>query len=211
MEEKRYYDILGVSVKATAEEITAAKNQLAKRYHPDANIKNGIDTTTQMQEILEAYRVLSDPARRAEYDRSLTGRTAAMQTFDLKNTDETQEENGLSFVTYWKSAGELYDIITESDLLFKEKKRSARLAQLSMQAIRHVIVLRTADIPERYWHPDIMNWLLFTWYQNRNITISYLLTLYDDHIKHDVSTLDKLRMQKRSHHFQHAVKRLVKY
>ena len=211
MEEKRYYDILGVSVKATAEEITAAKNQLAKRYHPDANIKNGIDTTTQMQEILEAYRVLSDPARRAEYDRSLTGRTAAMQTFDLKNTDETQEENGLSFVTYWKSAGELYDIIAESDLLFKEKKRSARLAQLSMQAIRHVIVLRTADIPERYWHPDIMNWLLFTWYQNRNITISYLLTLYDDHIKHDVSTLDKLRMQKRSHHFQHAVKRLVKY
>lgn len=211
MEEKKYYDILGVSVKATAEEITAAKNQLAKRYHPDANIKNGIDTTTQMQEILEAYRVLSDPARRAEYDRSLTGRTAAMQTFDLKNTDETQEENGLSFVTYWKSAGELYDIITESDLLFKEKKRSARLAQLSMQAIRHVIVLRTADIPERYWHPDIMNWLLFTWYQNRNITISYLLTLYDDHIKHDVSTLDKLRMQKRSHHFQHAVKRLVKY
>ena len=211
MEEKKYYDILGVSVKATAEEITAAKNQLAKRYHPDANIKNGIDTTTQMQEILEAYRVLSDPARRAEYDRSLTGRTAAMQTFDLKNTDETQEENGLSFVTYWKSAGELYDIIAESDLLFKEKKRSARLAQLSMQAIRHVIVLRTADIPERYWHPDIMNWLLFTWYQNRNITISYLLTLYDDHIKHDVSTLDKLRMQKRSHHFQHAVKRLVKY
>ena len=85
MEEKKYYDILGVSVKATAEEITAAKNQLAKRYHPDANIKNGIDTTTQMQEILEAYRVLSDPARRAEYDRSLTGRTAAMQTFDLKN------------------------------------------------------------------------------------------------------------------------------
>ena len=33
MEEKKYYDILGVSVKATAEEITAAKNQLAKRYH----------------------------------------------------------------------------------------------------------------------------------------------------------------------------------
>lgn len=49
MEDKNYYDILGVSVKATAEEITAAKNTLAKRFHPDANLKDGIDTTQQMQ------------------------------------------------------------------------------------------------------------------------------------------------------------------
>ena len=48
MEDKNYYDILGVSVKATAEEITAAKNTLAKRFHPDANLKDGIDTTQQM-------------------------------------------------------------------------------------------------------------------------------------------------------------------
>ena len=40
MEDKNYYDILGVSVKATAEEITAAKNTLAKRFHPDANLKH---------------------------------------------------------------------------------------------------------------------------------------------------------------------------
>ena len=52
METKNYYDILSVSVKASDDEITAAKNTLAKKYHPDANIKNGIDTTEQMQEIL---------------------------------------------------------------------------------------------------------------------------------------------------------------
>ena len=63
MEDKNYYDILGVSVKATAEEITAAKNTLAKRFHPDANLKDGIDTTQQMQEILEAYAILSDCRR----------------------------------------------------------------------------------------------------------------------------------------------------
>ena len=54
MKSKNYYDILGVSVKASAEEITSAKNELAKRYHPDANMKNGVDTTSRMQEILEA-------------------------------------------------------------------------------------------------------------------------------------------------------------
>lgn len=211
MEDKKYYDILGVSVKATAEEITLAKNALAKQYHPDANIHSGIDTTEQMQEILEAYRVLSDPEKRAEYDRQIAGRTAVMQTFDLRDTDDSQQSADPSFVTYWKSAGALYDIITESNLLFKEKKRSARLAQLSIQAVRHVVILRGADIPERYWHPDIMNWLLFTWFKNRNITIAYLLTLYDEHVKTEVSAIDKLRIQKRSHRFQHSVKRLVKY
>ena len=43
------------------------------------------------------------------------------------------------FVTYWKSANDLYDIICESDLLFKEHHRSPRLAKLSMDAIRHVL------------------------------------------------------------------------
>ena len=64
MESKNYYDILEVSVKASAQEITLAKNKLAKRYHPDVNMRNGIDTTDKMQEILEAYLVLSDPVKR---------------------------------------------------------------------------------------------------------------------------------------------------
>ena len=99
MKSKNYYDILGVSVKASAEEITSAKNELAKRYHPDANMKNGVDTTSRMQEILEAYKVLSDPARRKAYDRSLTGRKAVMHTFDLFDIEE--ESNGdTGFVVY---------------------------------------------------------------------------------------------------------------
>ena len=65
MEDKNYYDILGVSEKASLEDITAAKNELAKKYHPDVNLKDGIDTTQQMQEILEAYRVLSNPDKRS--------------------------------------------------------------------------------------------------------------------------------------------------
>lgn len=210
MEDKNYYDILGVSVKATTEEITAAKNALAKQFHPDANLKNGIDTTQKMQEILEAYHVLSDTAKRAEYDRKITGRRSVMQTYDLRSFDG-EEDKQTGFVVYWKSANDLYDIIAESDILFKEKHRSSRLAQLSTEAIRHVLTLRSAQIPERYWHPDIMNWLLFTWYKNRNITISYLLTLYDDHVKKSVSALDKLKLQKKSYQFQHSVKRLVKY
>ena len=199
MENKNYYDILGVSVKATLDEITAAKNLLAKRYHPDVNMKLGVDTTEQMQEILEAYRILSDPKKRSEYDREITGRTAVMQTFDLRNEEEPEEDCAPTFVTYWKAASALYDIIVESDALFKEKDRSSRLAQLSMQAIKYVILLRGASIPEKYW------------YKNRNLTIAYLLTLYDDYVKEKVPVVEKLRLQKNAFQFQHSVKRLVKY
>ncbi|MCB6203383.1 DnaJ domain-containing protein [Extibacter muris] len=212
MENQNYYDILGVSTKATQDEITAAKNMLAKQYHPDANIKNGIDTTDKMQEILEAYGVLSDAARRAEYDREINGRRQDMQTFDLKADDSGQEQTQEdTFVTYWKAAGALYEIITESNELFRQKEETSRLAQLSMQALKHIIILKDAAIPEKYWHPDIMNWLLFTWYKNRNITIAYLLTMYDEYVKKSVTPVEKLKLQGRSHRFQHSVRKLIKY
>lgn len=212
MEDQNYYDILGVSTKATQEEITAAKNMLAKRYHPDANIKNGIDTTDKMQEILEAYGVLSDTGRRAEYDREIGGRRQDMQTFDLKadasGRGQTEED---TFVTYWKAAGALYEIIMESNELFRQKEETSRLAQLSMQALKHILILKDAAIPEKYWHPDIMNWLLFTWYKNRNITVAYLLTMYDEYVKKSVTPVEKLKLQGRAHRFQHSVRKLIKY
>ena len=211
MENKNYYDILGVSVKASADEITAAKNTLAKKYHPDANMRNGIDTTEQMQEILEAYAVLSDPVKRAEYDRDISGRKPVMQTFDLKNAGEEDSAGDSGFVVYWKASNELYDIIIESDQLIRQRDASSRMAQLAMQALPYILLLREAQIPERYWLPDTMNWLLFAWYKNRNYTIAYLLSLYDEHTKNDMTMMAGIKLKNRSIKYEHSVKRLMKY
>ncbi len=211
MENKNYYDILGVSEKASQEEITAAKNEMAKRYHPDANIKNGIDTTEKMQEILEAYHILSDPDRRSEYDWSVSRKRPVMQTFDLHNMDKEDDSSLPDFVSYWKAANALFDIVQKSDPFFKDKNYSDELTRLSTEALSHVVLLRNSSIPERYWYPDIMNWLLFTWFQHRNYTISYLLTLYDEYAKENISALDKLKLQKNTHRYQHSIKRLVKF
>lgn len=211
MENQNYYEILGVSSKASLEDITAAKNALAKKYHPDANLKDGIDTTEQMQAILEAYNVLSDAVKRADYDRQITGRKAVMQTFDLHAAAGEPEMEEPTFVTYWKASNDLYDIITESDKLYRIKNQTARLGQLAMQAIKHILVLRESQIPERYWHPDIMNWLLFTWFKNRNYTAAYLVTLYDEYQKKEFGRLEKLRMQNKALHYQRSVKKLLKY
>lgn len=210
MENKNYYDILEVSVKASFDEITTAKNTLAKKYHPDANLRNGIDTTEKMQEILEAYSVLSNPEKRAQYDRDIRGNKPVMQTFDLKESKESPEEES-GFVVYWKASSHLYDIIAESNELIRQKNAERRLAALAMQALPYIFLLRDAGIPEKYWHPDIMNWLLFTWYQNRNYTTAYLLTLYDEHTKNDISKVAGLKLKNRSLRYEHSLKRLMKY
>ena len=89
---RTYYDILGVSRDATFEEITTAKNALAKIYHPDANVHKDIDTTALMQEILEAYRVLSDPEKRKEYNRDTFGETdRVFRTFKVGPEDGEEE------------------------------------------------------------------------------------------------------------------------
>ncbi len=211
MEGKTYYQILGVPSTASLAEITAAKNRLAKEYHPDVNMRKGIDTTALMQEVLEAYQILSDETTRADYDRRIAGRSAVMQTFDLHEAAENEAQEDPAFVTYWKASNDLYDIVTESDALFRQKDETSRIAQLALQALRHILTLREGQIPERYWHPDIMNWLLFAWYKNRNFTTAYLLTLYDEHMKNEIPVMDKLRLKNKSMRYQHSVKRLIKY
>lgn len=60
---KNYYEILGVDKSSTLEQIKQAYRKLASKFHPD---KGG--DTEKFQEIQEAYGVLGDAQRRAEYD-----------------------------------------------------------------------------------------------------------------------------------------------
>ena len=68
-EQKRdYYEVLGVSKTATAEELKKAYRQLAKKYHPDANPNNKEEAEAKFKEVNEAYETLSDPQKRQMYD-----------------------------------------------------------------------------------------------------------------------------------------------
>ncbi|HET7216485.1 MAG TPA: DnaJ domain-containing protein [Vicinamibacterales bacterium] len=64
-----YYDVLGVSPDAGADEIKRAYRQLARRYHPDIS---GDERGTAFLEAAHAYEVLNDPQRRRRYDATRT-------------------------------------------------------------------------------------------------------------------------------------------
>ncbi|KRL38476.1 molecular chaperone DnaJ [Liquorilactobacillus uvarum] len=71
------YEVLGVSKDASAAEIKKAYRKLSKKYHPDLNKEPGAEE--KFKEVNEAYEILSDPQKKAQYDQY--GSTGGQQGF----------------------------------------------------------------------------------------------------------------------------------
>ncbi|MBL7480438.1 DnaJ C-terminal domain-containing protein [Legionella bononiensis] len=70
--DKDYYKIMGVSPDASDKDIKTAYRKLARKYHPD--ISKEADAEEKFKEMGEAYEILRDPVKRAEYDQYIKNR-----------------------------------------------------------------------------------------------------------------------------------------
>jgi molecular chaperone DnaJ len=82
-----HYETLGISKSASLDEIKSAYRKLSKQFHPDVNKDDGAEE--KFKQINEAYSVLSDPAKKAEYDRP----HAPAPNFNEYNFVRTQQFN----------------------------------------------------------------------------------------------------------------------
>lgn len=110
-EQKRdYYEVLGVPKDASKDQIKGAYRKLAMQYHPDRNKAPGAED--RFKEISEAYAVLSDDAKRAQYDRfgheGIQGRYSSEDIFRSANFDEILRDLGFGFGGF--GGGSIFDM-----------------------------------------------------------------------------------------------------
>ena len=122
-----------------------------------------------MQEILEAYRVLSNPEKRRKYNQETFGETERVfKTFTL--TPENEEENTGSFVTYWNMSNQLRTILNKSIRLMKQETQKKTLTQRvfqkwgKYQKKKRSAISRSQNYPHRPSNIlPLLKWLEFRW------------------------------------------------
>ncbi|MBQ0105584.1 MAG: molecular chaperone DnaJ [Armatimonadetes bacterium] len=95
MEKQDYYDVLGIGKNASQAEIKKAFRTLARKYHPDVNKTE--EAEQKFKEINEAYEVLSDDEKRANYDR-----------FGFQGVDPNFQTGGMDFGDFG-GIGDIFD------------------------------------------------------------------------------------------------------
>ena len=87
MAQEDYYQILGVDQNATVQQIKESYRQMAFKYHPDRNTENPA-AAEEMKRVNEAYAVLSNPAKKREYDNLRNQFGSSAYTHFRKNYSE---------------------------------------------------------------------------------------------------------------------------
>ena len=199
---RTYYDILGVSRDASLEEITAAKNALAKVYHPDANVHKDIGESTR---VFKTFTV--GPDGDSEDLSFVTYWNAASQL------NETIDKSVRLMERESKKKSISHRIFTKigKNQQHEDSFRNRQISRLSMQAIQYITVLKMAGIPMEYWQPEAMNWVLIRWGQKQTLDYHVLFARYDAYVEQTASSSEKMKLRSKNRRYQNNLKKLLSY
>ncbi|XP_050205876.1 chaperone protein dnaJ 20, chloroplastic-like [Mercurialis annua] len=108
-----FYGLLGISEAGTNSDIKKAYKQLARKYHPDVSPPGRKEEyTKRFIEVQEAYETLSDPERRALYDRDGLGFNTTFSA-GKRNRSSLYREDGFEWERRWQS--QLGELIRKSN------------------------------------------------------------------------------------------------
>ena len=110
MSKRDYYDVLGVPRKASKDDIKNEYRKLALKYHPDRN--KSPDAEARFKEISEAYAILSDDEKRAQFDRfGHAGIDSRYSTEDIfRGVDFSEIFRDLGFGGFGGGFGSIFDM-----------------------------------------------------------------------------------------------------
>ena len=132
MAKRDYYEVLGVSKSASADEIKKAYRRLAMKYHPDRNKDDPETTAKQFKEAKEAYEVLKDDDKRSTYDRY--GEAGIKGQHGYTDVSDALRDFMRNFGGFGSAFEDLFDLDEKSALnpvsLYAETKIEAERALL---------------------------------------------------------------------------------
>ncbi len=137
------YDVLLVSSKADSEMIERAYRLLAKRYHPDS----GNGNAQKFDQLVKAYRTLSDPEKRKHYD-AYNGNT---------HSPSNQASNDALMIDFPEDDEKVYQSILF--LLYWARKRDALKAGVGVVALERDLRLSEKYLDFHLWYLKEKGWI----------------------------------------------------
>ena len=132
MEEKNYYDWLEISRNASPEVVEKAYKTLVKKYHPDLQEgENKQQAEEMIKKINEAYSVLSDEAKRKQYDETIKESTISREDYDrlqqelnnMRRQSTTNDDHNTNNVTNMQPTENEKQ---EQDIEYQQRLENAR-------------------------------------------------------------------------------------
>lgn len=114
---RTHYDTLGVAEQATPDLVRKAYRRQAQKYHPDR--APGGEAQQLMAQINEAYAVLSQPQRRASYDRWIDARNARVQAEHAARREAGRKGFAVTWPWYLLGATMAFAVLSVGTVVYK--------------------------------------------------------------------------------------------